>query len=83
MQEDHLLQKAISAARAGHELTARDIFLGIVEIDPRKEIAWMWLTGLLDDLDDCIYACEMVLDINPGNVNARQYLDQLLVKKQK
>jgi tetratricopeptide (TPR) repeat protein len=82
MREDPLLKQAIEAARAGRELTARDIFLEIVERDPRNEVAWMWLTGLLDSLDDCIYACEMVLDINPGNLKARQYLDQLLAKKQ-
>ncbi len=69
--------------RAGHELTARDIFLEIIEINPRNETAWMWLTGLLDDLEDCIYACEQVLDINPNNAHVRQYLNQLLVKKEK
>ncbi len=68
----------MTAVRAGHELTARDIFLEIVEINPRNETAWMWLTGLLDDLDDCIYACEQVLEINPSNVNVNQYLGQLL-----
>jgi tetratricopeptide (TPR) repeat protein len=83
MREDQLLQQAISAARAGRELTARDIFLEIVEINPRSEVAWMWLTGLLDDLDDCIYACKMVLEINPGNVHAREYLGQLRVREQK
>jgi tetratricopeptide (TPR) repeat protein len=82
MREDPLLKQAIEAARAGRELTARDIFLEVVERDPRNEVAWMWLTGLLDSLDDCIYACEMVLDINPGNASARQYLSQLLAKKQ-
>jgi tetratricopeptide (TPR) repeat protein len=82
MREDQLLQQAISAARAGRELTARDIFLEIVEINPSNELAWMWLTGLLDELDDCIYACEKVLEINPLNDNARDYLDQLLTKKQ-
>jgi putative transposase len=73
MQDDNLLKQAITAARAGHELTARDIFLQIVESEPRNELAWLWLVGLMDELDDCIYACEMVLDINPGNVNARQH----------
>ncbi len=82
MREDPLLKQAIEAARAGRELTARDIFLEIVEHDRRNEVAWMWLTGLLDSLDECIYACEMVLDINPGNTSARQYLNQLLAKKQ-
>ena len=83
MREDTLLQQAMSAVRAGHELTARDIFLEVVEINPRNETAWMWLTGLLDDLDDCIYACQQVLEINPGNVDVNQYLSQLLADKKK
>ena len=83
MREDQLLQQAISAARAGRELTARDIFLEVVEVNPRNEVAWMWLTGLLDELDDCIYACEKVLEINPYNDNTRNYLSKLLAKKQK
>ena len=83
MREDTLLQQAMSAMRAGHELTARDIFLEVVEINPRNETAWMWLTGLLDDLEDCIYACEQVLEINPGNANVSQYLSQLLVERGK
>jgi tetratricopeptide (TPR) repeat protein len=83
MQEDHLLQQAISAAHAGHELTARDIFLQIVQSQPQNEVAWMWLTGLLDDIDDRIYACEKVLEINPGNAGAQKYLAQLLAEKQK
>lgn len=83
MQEDTLLQQAMSAVRAGHELTARDIFLEVLEINPRNETAWMWLTGLLDNLDDCIYACQQVLEINPNNIHISQYLDQLLVGKKK
>jgi len=82
-REETLLQQALAAARAKHELTARDLFLEVVELDPRNEIAWLWLTGLLDDLDDCIHACKMVLDINPRHAQVRQYLDQLLEKKQK
>ncbi len=83
MREDTLLQQAMTAVRAGHELTARDIFLEIVEINPRNETAWMWLTGLLDDLNDCIYACEQVLEINPNNANVKQYLSQLLDQRKK
>jgi len=83
MREDTLLQQAMSAVRAGHELTARDIFLEIVEINPRSETAWIWLTGLLDDPDDCIYACEQALEINPANADVGQYLDRLLVERKK
>jgi tetratricopeptide (TPR) repeat protein len=83
MQEDNPLQRAITAARAGRELTARDMFLDIVKDDPRNEVAWMWLTGLLDDPDDCIEACERILEINPKNTPARQYLNQLLERRNK
>jgi Tfp pilus assembly protein PilF len=82
-REEALLQQALTAARAKHELTARDLFLEVVEIDPCNELAWMWLTGLLDNLDDCIYACERVLEINPHNEQIRNYHAQLWLKKQK
>jgi tetratricopeptide (TPR) repeat protein len=81
MQEDVLLQKAISTARAGRELTAREIFLDIVRMYPKNEQAWMWLTGLLDELDDRINACERTLEINPNNARVQQYLAQLLEQR--
>ena len=83
MTEDSLLRQAIAAARAGRELGARDLFLEIVEKDPRHELAWMWLIDLLDDLDDRIYACEQVLAINPKNSSARNYHLKLLADKRK
>ena len=82
-REEALLQQALAAARDKRELTARELFLDVVEINPRNETAWLWLTGLLDDLDDCIYACEMVLDINPKNTRILPYLSKLREKKQK
>lgn len=78
-----LLKQAIAAARAGREWTARDMFLQIVLIEPRNELAWMWLSGLLDELDDRIRACERALEINPQNFRAAQYLSQLQAEKQK
>ena len=78
MDTSELLQKAIQAARNGHDLTARDLFQDVVRLDPGNEIAWMWLSGLLDPLEDRIAACERVLSINPGNQRMRVYLDKLL-----
>ena len=76
-----LLSQAIQAARNGRELTARDLFQQVVRIDPSNEVAWMWLSGLLDDLEDRIKACEMVLSINPENQKIEVYLDDLLSKQ--
>lgn len=58
-------------------MEARDIFLRIVEEDPRNELAWMWLAGLVDSLENKIIACENVLTINPSNEKARKYLESL------
>jgi len=78
MDSAELLRQAVQAARNGRELTARDLFRDVVRLDPNNELAWMWLSGLLDPLEDRIAACERVLSINPGNQRIRVYRDKLL-----
>ena len=78
MNSEDLLRQALQAARNGRELTARDLFQDVVRIDPNNELAWIWLSGLLDPLEDRITACERVLSINPGNRQIRAYKDELL-----
>lgn len=53
----------------------------LVEIDPRNELAWMWLSGLMDDLEDRIIACENVLTLNPENHKIQLYLEELKQKR--
>src|SRR5512138_1212882 len=77
-----VLQKAIQAARAGRRIEARDLLLELVEIEPHNEMAWMWLTGLVDSLEDRIIACENVLTINPGNERVQAYLADLQREQQ-
>jgi len=77
---DHLRQ-AITFAREGRKVEARDLLLGVVEEDPQNETAWMWLTGLVDSLDDKIIACENILTINPSNDRVKAYLAQLLAEQ--
>ena len=76
-----LLRQAVQAARAGKELTARDLFLDVVKLDPNNKLAWLWLIGLLDDLEDRLAACERVLAIDPAEVHARRMLGELLEKR--
>lgn len=76
-----LLRRGIEAAHADRKIEAREIFLQVVEIDPRNELAWMWLSGLVDDLEDQIVACENVLTINPENQKVRLFLDGLKRKR--
>ena len=76
-----LLREAIAAARAGRELTARELFLRVVRNDPHNKLAWLWLIGLLDSLDDQIAACERLLAIDPSEAHAKRRLDELLRKR--
>lgn len=77
MNTSDLLRQAVRLARDGKRVEARDVFLRIVEEDPRNELAWMWLAGLVDSLEDRIIACENVLTINPSNDKALTYLEKL------
>jgi tetratricopeptide (TPR) repeat protein len=77
MSSADILQRAIQTARAGKRVEARELLLELVEVEPRNEMAWMWLAGLVDTLEDRIIACENVLVINPANEKVRLYLTQL------
>ena len=81
MTSVELLGQGVEAARAGRRVEARELFMQVVEIDPRNEMAWMWLAGLVESLEDRIIACENVLTINPGNAKVKTYLDGLLQQK--
>ena len=81
MTSTELLRRGTEAARAGQRSQAREIFLRVVETEPRNEMAWMWLTGLVDELEDKIIACENVLTINPANEKVKTYLETLLQRK--
>ena len=74
---NELLRQAVNAARAGRELTARDLFLDVVKLDPYNKLAWYWLIGLLDDLDDRIEACRRVLALDPLNRETLAMLERL------
>ena len=77
MASVEVLQKAIQAARAGRKIEARDLLIQVVETDPGNEMAWVWLSGLVDSLEDRIIACENALTINPENQKVRRYLEEL------
>ena len=81
MTSSDLLRQAIEAARNGRKIEARDLLLELVEVDPQNEAAWMWLSGLVDSLEDKIIACENVLTINPANEKVRLYLRQLIIQQ--
>lgn len=78
MSSSDQLRQAIAWAREGRKVEARNLLIEVVEGDPQNEMAWMWLSGLVDSLDDKVIACENILTINPSNDRVRAYLAQLL-----
>jgi len=82
MEFAEVLRQGIEAARAGRKTEARELLMQAVDLNPRNEIAWSWLSGIMEDLEDRIIACENVLTINPDNEKARAYLTMLLQKRE-
>jgi len=71
------LTEGIARAKAGEREPARDLLLRVVERDERNVHAWLWLSGVVESLEDRRVALENVLAIEPENVLARAGLDWL------
>jgi len=71
------LAEGIARAKAGQREQAREMLLRVVERDERNVQAWLWLSGLVDDLQDRRVALENVLAIEPENAFARAGLNWL------
>ena len=82
MNSQARLQAAIAKAKAGHELSARNLFLDVVRVEPDNKLAWLWLVGLLDEPEALINACENLLRIDPTDTRVRLRLDQLFAAEQ-
>lgn len=72
-----LLRQGIAAAKAGQRERARDLLMQVVEQDEENGLAWLWLSGVVDSLDDREVCLENVLSIDPDNTLARNGLELL------
>ena len=78
-QITQLLERGITASRAGRKQEARQVLLEVIEFDERNEQAWLWLSGVVDSLEDRHICLENALAINPDNAHAQaglRWLDQ-------
>ena len=66
-----MLRDGITAARAGHREQARELLLRVIEKDERNEPAWLWLSGVVEDVEEQRICLENVLAINPNNAAAQ------------
>ncbi len=69
---DQLLKQGIDAARTGRRDNARALLMRVIEADERNELAWLWLSSVVNEESDRRICLENVLEINPNNPQAQR-----------
>ena len=69
-----LLEEGIAAAKAGKKERARQCLMQVVEADENNEQAWLWLSGVVESLEDKQVCLENVLALNPDSDPAKRGL---------
>lgn len=75
-----IIREGVNAYHAGNREEAKTLLLKAIEMDENNEDAWMWLSGVVDTIEDQQICLENVLTINPANEKARQGLTILQQK---
>ena len=73
-QVDAWLREGIAAVKAGQNEQAHDLLVRVVAHDEQNVCGWLWLSGVVDDLEDRKVCLENVLKTDPSNVAARKGL---------
>ena len=68
--------QAIALIKSGDKDSGQKLLFEIVNSDPGNEHAWLWLVSVVSP-DQRIFCLEKALSVNPGNIQARQYLEKL------
>ena len=77
VEETRLLAEGMAAAKAGDRARARELLTQVITINTRNELAWLWMSGILEtpaQRRDCLVR---VLIINPSNEVAQRGLAAL------
>lgn len=69
-EADRLYQRGVAAARAGQRRVAAGLLTRSVRLDPSSELAWLWLSGVLDEPAQQAFCLGAVLKLNPENQHA-------------
>jgi len=77
-----LLRDGIAAAKSGQRDRARDILTRVVDQDERNALAWLWLSSVVDGLEEREICLGNVLALDPNNVTARKGLDWVHEQKE-
>lgn len=83
METDPLFDQAMAAIKADRHDEASVLLAQVVTANPRHEQGWLWLAGVVDDLNQSIDCLNRVLQLNPSNVKAQEWLAFAESEKQK
>jgi len=74
---DDLLQQGIAAVRAGQLDAGRQLLAKAIQINPQSEMAWIWMSGVVQTDEQRIQCLRQVIAINPNNELALKGLQAL------
>lgn len=69
------LREGIAAVKAGQKERAHELLIRVVARDEQNAQAWLWLSSVVESLEDRKVCLENVLEIDPNNAPARKGLD--------
>jgi hypothetical protein len=72
-----LFERGVAAARGGQRRVAAGLLARAVQLNPRHEESWLWLSGTLDEPKEIAFCLRSVLTINPDNQRAQAGLEWL------
>ena len=62
-----LLHEGIAAAKAGDRKSARELLTRAVKLDDRNASAWLWLSGVVEDINHREICLQTALRLDPQN----------------
>ncbi len=75
--QDDQFKQAVAAFKAGRRDEARNLLMDIVDKDERHEQAWLYLSALVETVEEQQICLENVLEISPNNDRARKGLEKV------
>lgn len=72
-----LTKQGVALHAAGDIANARRLFVQAVQVDPRYEMAWLWLSSVVSNPPEKRYCLEQALKANPSSSSANRGLQSL------